>query len=333
MFNKLLIIDGSYYLNRALSVPQFWNMVSNETRIGGIYGFLRSMYSTIQKFDYFPVVVFDKGLSQHRIRVYPEYKHSPERELSKLTELTEQEQFDNFGIQLIQQKEILLSILPRLGIPVIIEDGFEGDDLIYYTTCLCRYCIICSEDRDMWQLINDNCKVYMPKSNILLDKDLLSTVYHFDSTEEFLLQKVLLGDKSDNIPSCCKGVGEKSVKDFINVIKLFKKSMIDNEYDFSDFNVERICEEQHIPYKKSYNNFSPKQFNINMELIDLKRLSIVEEINDGITSVISDSSMWINPIYVLELFEQYNIKDIDVAKIVSTVANSQSNIHINNSLF
>lgn len=333
-FGRVLIIDGSYYLNRALSVKQFWDMTNGKgERIGGIYGFLRSMYSTIQHFNYYPVVVFDNGISLHRTRIYPEYKHNPEREISKTVELTEAERLNNFGIQLIEQKNKLIPILQRLGIPVIMEDGYEGDDLIYYVSRLCNDCIVCSEDRDMWQMLSDTCRVYLPKSKILLDRQALTTLYGYDSAYDFVMQKVILGDKSDNIPSCCKGVGEKNVKSLLKIILPLKESLIDNSYDFSVFDAKVLCELAGVTYKSAYSNFSISQFNINLELICLDKLPKNEELLSEIKSIIKDCTTWINPISVMEQLDELEITDFDVKEIVCSVSNLYSNLYNNNYLF
>lgn len=85
-FGKLWIIDGSYLIQRALNVPNLWELKDKKTglRTGGIFGFLRSLNSEFKKLDYYPVVIWDDGLSPRRLQVYNQYKHGDERMRDKI---------------------------------------------------------------------------------------------------------------------------------------------------------------------------------------------------------------------------------------------------------
>ena len=68
VFNRILIFDGSYALHRALSVPNNWDMVNSKgKRTGGIFGVLRTIQKELKNYNYFPIVVFDGGLSSREI--------------------------------------------------------------------------------------------------------------------------------------------------------------------------------------------------------------------------------------------------------------------------
>ena len=74
--NKVLIIDGSYMIHRALKVQELWDLKAKSTglRTGGIFGFLRSLNYEFKGYDYYPVVTWDSGLAQRRVEVYDKYK-------------------------------------------------------------------------------------------------------------------------------------------------------------------------------------------------------------------------------------------------------------------
>ena len=74
--SKLLIIDGSYLLHRSLKIQELWDLKSSKTglRTGGIFGFLRSLNYEFKKYDYYPIVCWDLGLSDRRIAAYDRYK-------------------------------------------------------------------------------------------------------------------------------------------------------------------------------------------------------------------------------------------------------------------
>lgn len=86
VFNKILIIDGSYLIQRSLNVDSLWDLRSPKTgeRSGGIFGFLRSLNYEFKNYDYYPVVCWDAGLSKRRTDIYPKYKKYHLRTLDRL---------------------------------------------------------------------------------------------------------------------------------------------------------------------------------------------------------------------------------------------------------
>ena len=83
--SKVLIIDGSYMIQRALNVPELWNLKSSKgLRTGGIFGFLRSLNYEFKGVDYYPVVTWDSGLAKRRTEVYERYKRNHIRTADKL---------------------------------------------------------------------------------------------------------------------------------------------------------------------------------------------------------------------------------------------------------
>lgn len=74
-FNKIMIIDGSYLLQRNLHINELWELKNKYgERSGGIFGFLRSLNYEFNNTDYYPVVTWDDGLSPRRVKVYEKYK-------------------------------------------------------------------------------------------------------------------------------------------------------------------------------------------------------------------------------------------------------------------
>ena len=80
IFNKVLIIDGSYMIHRSLHIPEVFELkCSSGERTGGIFGFLRTLSSELRICgDYFPVVCFDEGLAPRRLAADPNYKKAME---------------------------------------------------------------------------------------------------------------------------------------------------------------------------------------------------------------------------------------------------------------
>ena len=89
--DKVLIVDGSYMIHRALHVSEIFNLTNSKGEgTGGVFQFLRSLNSEMREYpDYFPIVCWDNGLADRRVSVYPNYKHKADRlmeaaELKKL---------------------------------------------------------------------------------------------------------------------------------------------------------------------------------------------------------------------------------------------------------
>ena len=138
---KLAIIDGSYFLHRSLRVPEIYNLHHEGTRTGGVLQFLRSITMELSKLGAYPIVVFDGGLSERRLGVYPNYKRNldraseRERYESHKDEMTpeeideyeaSQEYLDTYRFS----RTNLIEILNKLSIPVFYLGGVEGDDLL-----------------------------------------------------------------------------------------------------------------------------------------------------------------------------------------------------------
>lgn len=79
---------------------------------------------------------------------------------------------------------------------------------------------IITGDLDYLQLINENVEIYDLKYNNLKNKSI---------GENDLLKKILLGDKSDNIPSIHKKLGEKTVLKYLNNKNELEKKLEDKE--------------------------------------------------------------------------------------------------------
>lgn len=83
IFNKVMIIDGSYQLHRNLHVEEIANLrTSTGVKSGGVFGFLRSLNYAMKNCpsDYFPIICWDSRVSQRRLDLYPNYKRSLDRE-------------------------------------------------------------------------------------------------------------------------------------------------------------------------------------------------------------------------------------------------------------
>jgi DNA polymerase-1 len=121
--------------------------------------------------------------------------------------------------ELIHQFPITIEAMEAGGCPVLLEPGFEADDLIasYAKRHAHRFKLILSGDRDMLQLLDDKTYVMIQTKGVtnvrIYTPQVFKDEYGFEPSS-FVDYKALRGDPSDNIPGV-RGVGEKTAKKWI----------------------------------------------------------------------------------------------------------------------
>lgn len=197
---KLMIIDGSSLLFRAFfALPPLKSALGTPTN--AVYGFLTMLIKLYEEIhpDYI-AVAFDKGRQTFRTEMYSEYKgnrpDAPE--------------------DLRPQFSLIQDVLKAMGICVIEEEGFEGDDILgslskKFASSELAVQII-TGDRDNLQLVSDYSHVFLTKKGIsdMLEITLenMQDLYGY-GPDKVIQMKALMGDSSDNIPGV-PGVGEKT---------------------------------------------------------------------------------------------------------------------------
>jgi 5'-3' exonuclease len=158
---------------------------------------------------------FDTGPSPFRLTLFPDYKKKKEGMTAE--EAAEEEQYREV---FREQRGILTDLLPHFGVHVILGPA-EADDAIAH---FCRHfstgvqMVICSDDHDFVQLVSPNVSIFSPHHvQEFTPKDILE----FGKWEphEVVLAKAILGDKSDNIPSPCKGLGPVGLRKLFNAME------------------------------------------------------------------------------------------------------------------
>lgn len=326
-YNKLLIIDLSHMLHRNIAQPNLWEMRNaSGDRTGGIYGTLNSLLKETSTFNYFPVAVCDGHLSPRRLAIYDNYKRNKDKQLllegvsnEEPTELdlllNEQRQEYN------RQREIVKSILISLGIPVIHLEDWEGDDLIYILTQLTKDSIIVSDDKDMLQMICDTderrCRVRRAMRDEFWDINTLKE--KGIDQNEYIACKAIVGDASDNIPSACYQVGEKTA---LGLYKLYQESRVtENGFPQDEKALTEMCKKLDIPKRKAYLNFDENQFLTNILLMDLSLVQddITQDVLNQIYNAISIGLGYNDYDTALALLQEQTIYSINVNTILSNI--------------
>ena len=210
----IAIVDGHSIAYRAYyKTPPLNNSKGFPT------GVIHTFLNTIIKFQKhlkpeYLIVAFDSKGETERHRRLQEYKAerlpSPE--------------------DLVLQIEELKKILPLMGIPVYVMEGYEADDIIYTLSIAIKEnnnVLIITKDKDIYQIINDKIKIYDDSNDEYIDRN--GTYKKFGVYPEQIPDYLaIVGDKSDNIPGV-KGIGPKTATILLN-----KYGTIDNIYAHLD---------------------------------------------------------------------------------------------------
>ena len=218
---KLLLIDGNSILNRAFyGLPDMTN--SQGLHTNAILGFLNIMFKFLEEENPTHLAVaFDLKAPTFRHKMFADYKGTRKGMPDELQE----------------QVPVIREVLKAMNIPLMMEEGYEADDLLGTMSVLGEQAgfevKIVSGDRDLLQLATKKVQIRIPKTNRA--GTVVEDYYEDDVLEkyqvtpkEFIDVKALMGDTSDNIPGI-PGIGEKTAT---KLIKEFQS--IENAYAHID---------------------------------------------------------------------------------------------------
>ena len=194
--NPLVLVDGSSYLYRAFhAFPPLTNSAGEPT--GAMYGVLNMLKSLISQVQPSHIaVVFDAKGKTFRDEMFEQYKsHRPP-----------------MPDDLRKQIQPLHDIIRALGIPLLVIEGVEADDVIGTLAVSAskanQKVLISTGDKDMAQLVDDNIMLINTMNNTLLDRE--AVIEKYGIPPELIIDYLaLMGDSADNIPGVA-GVGEKT---------------------------------------------------------------------------------------------------------------------------
>ena len=274
--NRVLIVDGLNLYLRAFAVNGALN--DNGVPVGGLTGFLRSLAYAIREVNPTRViVVYDgQGGSQRRRKIHPDYKanRKPGKRITRWDAFKNAtEEKDAMKIQFSR----LIEYLDFLPINVISIDKIEADDTIAYIahTLLDEDVTILSADQDFLQLVDERITVWSPTKKKFYTPRMVEADYGVPA-HNFLMYKVLMGDKSDNIEGV-KGLGPKKLPKIVP--DLLTQTTLD-----LDFILEHAGKGEEPMHKKI--SESATQLRLNEELMDLKNPPISGELKLQIARLI-----------------------------------------------
>ena len=207
MSKRLLLIDGHSMAYRAFyALP-----AENFTTAGGqhtnaIYGFATMLLSLLSSEKPTHVAVaFDVSRKTFRSEIFPEYKANRAKTP------------DEFRSQM----SYLHELVSAFGISSFEIEGYEADDILATIAKRAESegaeVLICTGDRDSFQLVNDKTTVLYPKRGVSdlarMTPAAVAEKYGM-SPSQYPDFAALRGDPSDNLPSV-PGVGEKTASKWI----------------------------------------------------------------------------------------------------------------------
>src|ERR687893_426460 len=197
-----MLIDGhsiAYRAFFALPVENFSTVTGQHTN--GVFGFTSMLINVLR--DEAPThlgVAFDVSRRTFRSEIYPEYKAN--RSTTP----------DEFRGQLDLVKEVLKA----LNIAFVEKEGFEADDVIGTLATQAEAqgyeVLICTGDRDAFQLVSENVTVLYPRKGVSdLGRMTPKAVEekYFATPARYPELAALVGESSDNLPGV-PGVGPKT---------------------------------------------------------------------------------------------------------------------------
>lgn len=117
--------------------------------------------------------------------------------------------------KVFQHEDVCVEVSKSLGVKHLNPGILEADDYIRWLVHDSKQTsVIVSSDGDMIQLVSEYTSVLNPITNKHITNDNFTKLTGLANTEELIIFKCLIGDKSDNIQGI-KGVGPKTAKKLI----------------------------------------------------------------------------------------------------------------------
>lgn len=198
MSAPFLLFDGMYLVFSAFYTHRQMRTLKGRPT-GAVYGFVTSVESLLKELSPLRVAVaLDSPGPTFRHEWYPRYK----------------EQREAAPEELLAQIPLIKEYLRHRGIAMLEVPGFEADDIIAAFSRERKDTdeplVVVSADKDLFQLVNRNTRIYHPRLKRIMDKEAIHT--HFGVAPERIVDYLaMVGDTSDNVPGV-PGIGDKSAR-------------------------------------------------------------------------------------------------------------------------
>ncbi|MGB0625208.1 MAG: DNA polymerase I [Alphaproteobacteria bacterium] len=246
---RLYLIDGSGFIFRAFhSSPLDAFKRSDGIHTNAVNGYVNMLLKLIDRalddgaLDYM-AVIFDAARKNFRNDIYPEYKANR----------------DDPPEELRPQFQLVRDATEAFGLPAIVKEGFEADDLIATYAREAEAAgietVVVSSDKDLMQLVRDGVFMLDPMKDIVIGED--EVMDKFGVTPDKVVDvQSLAGDSTDNVPGV-PGIGVKTA------------ALLINEYGDLDTLLDRAEEIKQNKRRENLIEFAD-QARVSRELVRLK---------------------------------------------------------------
>lgn len=181
-----ILIDGSSYLHRAFhALPSLTTSRGEPT--GAIYGVINMIRKLLTDYDpEYIAVIFDAKGKNFRHDLYPQYKATR----------------PPMPTELSSQIKPLHEVIKNMGLPLLIIEGVEADDVIGTLAKQAAQegipTLISTGDKDIAQIVNKQITLVNTMTNTVLDVEGVENKFGIPP-EKIIDYLALIGDTSDNI--------------------------------------------------------------------------------------------------------------------------------------
>jgi 5'-3' exonuclease len=247
--------------------------------IGGLYQFLTILRMLLVADLYHRVYVFWDGNFSGKLRydIYEPYKSGRGKDYKNGTQPIDESE--------LNQRRLVWEYLNELYVRQLKHELIEGDDFIAY------YCLtkrdnekitICTNDRDMAQLISNDIRIYFLDLKQYVDLSNYSS-YFCHHQENSVLLKTMVGDPSDSIKGI-KGLGETKLISLFPEVKERKTTVSEIIESAKKQQEDRLLKKQK-PLKVLDNIIhgitdgvqGDRLYEINERLVNLKKPMLTED--------------------------------------------------------
>lgn len=202
--NTLLVDGNALFKTSFFGAKNQYN--HHGVHIGGLYQFMTTLRMVLEADLYHRVYVFWDGDLSGKLRydIYETYKSNRNKDFVNGTHPIDESE--------LLQRNVVMDYLNQMYVRQLSHEIIEGDDFIAY------YCLtkkenekitICTNDRDMCQLISDDVRIYFLDLKNYVGKSNFNEYFCYHK-ENAALVKIMTGDSADCIKGI-KGLGQKTL--------------------------------------------------------------------------------------------------------------------------
>ena len=270
-----LILDCNNLLYRTFWISKNKGLINSKSQnVGSVLYFLNCVRSYVKNYE--PDRVFaawDKKLT------WPSTNFRKEIITTKYKGNRNYTSFE--GVH--EHDDLIQQMLSNLNIKNIFPNVLEADDVIAWLThTLPGKKVVVSTDKDLWQLVNENTKVFEPTRKKEITVDNFEEVSGGVKREDYLLYKCILGDTSDNVEGV-QGFGKvrakRTAENNLKNLTPEQKAIVEVNLKVSDLSYGyKQYKEEEDSYKSQFSLLNGESYDLEsfkdiVEHLELKSIS------------------------------------------------------------